>query len=75
MQSPGQEIPGGELVTEPPPTTDTVRVCTVTKTAVTEWPWSMVRLHTPVPEQSPLQPAKAKPATGVAVRVTAVPSP
>ena len=38
--------------------------------AVTLWLWLIVRLHVPVPEQSPLQPVNEEPACGVAVRVT-----
>jgi hypothetical protein len=42
--------------------------------AVTVRAWVIVTVHVPVPEHpSPLQPAKVKPAAGVAVRVTCVP--
>jgi hypothetical protein len=34
----------------------------------------MLTVHVPVPVQAPLQPVKAEPVVGVAVRVTAVPS-
>jgi hypothetical protein len=41
--------------------------------AVTERAWSIVTWQLPVPEQSPDQPAKTEPTSGVAVKVTVVP--
>jgi hypothetical protein len=43
------------------------------KVAVTERAWLIVTVQAPVPEQSPLQPAKVEPAVGVGVSVTTVP--
>src|ERR687888_339247 len=72
-----QSIPAGELVTapEPAPAFVTVSVCMISaKSAVTARSWSMVTVQVPVPLQSPLQPVKVEPASGVAVSVTVVPS-
>src|SRR6266511_1974950 len=44
------------------------------KVAVAAWLALMVSVHVPVPEQSPLQPAKLEPEAAVAVRMTEVPS-
>jgi hypothetical protein len=38
--------------------------------AVTERFWSIVTVQPPVPEQSPLQPVKSQPESGLAVSVT-----
>jgi hypothetical protein len=71
------EMPAGELVTVPEPApalvTVSVKVCTA-KLAVTVVAALSVRVQVPVPEQPPpLQPVKAEPAAGVAVKLTAVP--
>jgi len=42
--------------------------------AVTDFAASTITVQDPVPEQAPLQPAKAEPVAGVAVRATGVPS-
>ncbi len=71
-----QLMPAGLLVTVPEPVplfvTDTVTGVAVND-AVTEVAALMVTAQLPVPEQAPPQPAKAEPAAGEAVRVTAVP--
>jgi hypothetical protein len=72
-----QLIPAGALVTEPDPVPAfvTVSTCVALKVAVTDWSALIVTTHVPVPEQpAPLQPVKADPAAGVAVKVTTVPS-
>ena len=73
-----QSIPTGLLVTEPVPfpAFETVSVRGdggAVNVAVTEWLAPIVSVHVPVPEQSPVQPAKVLPAAGVAVRMTTVP--
>src|SRR5438309_5324937 len=72
-----QLIPAGELVTVPLPVpagvTVRVKVWSV-KVVVTVVAAESVTVQVPVPEQAPpLQPVKVEPATGVAVKVTAVP--
>jgi hypothetical protein len=44
-----------------------------TNSAPTDRSWVMSTAQTPVPEQAPLQPAKAEPGVAVAVSVTSVP--
>jgi len=44
-----------------------------TKVAVTTWAAFIVTVQEPLPLQAPLQPMRAEPTAGVAVRVTAVP--
>jgi hypothetical protein len=73
-----QEIPEGVLVTVPVPAPllATVRVKGpgfAVKFALTDFAASMVTLHTAVPVQAPLQPAKVEPESGAAVRLTTVP--
>ena len=69
-------MPAGVLVTVPVPVplfvTDSVMGTSV-NVAVTEVAALTVTAHVPVPEQAPLQPTNVEPASGVAVRVTAVP--
>jgi hypothetical protein len=72
-----QEMPAGLLVTVPEPAPDlltvSVKVCSA-NVAVTVVAALSVTVQVPVPEQPPpLQPEKVEPATGVAVKVTAVP--
>src|SRR6478736_4834842 len=72
-----QVIPAGLELTEPDPVPDfeTFRVSVFTvKVAVTEWAASIVTMQVPVPEQSPVHPAKSELTSGVAVRVTTVPN-
>jgi len=73
-----QLMPAGALVIVPEPVpsfvTDSVmRLGVVVNVALTEVAAFTVTAQVPVPEQAPLQPAKAEPAVGVAVRVTTVP--
>src|SRR5881396_1313528 len=73
-----QAIPAGLLVTVPAPAPALVSVrvkdCTA-NVAVTEVAAFTVTMQVPVPEQPPpLQPVKVELASGVAVRVTAVPT-
>ena len=70
-----QEIPAGALVTVPLPAPLglTVSVKVGTKVAVTTWAAFIVTVQEPLPLQAPLQPMRAEPTAGVAVRVTAVP--
>jgi hypothetical protein len=72
---PGQEIPGGALVTVPAPVPAVTTVSVLsTNVAVTLWSESIVTVHVSVPEQPPpLQPVNVEPAAGVAVSVTDVP--
>ena len=74
MQSAGQEMPAGLLVTVPLPVTVTDRVRRATNVAVTERFWVIATLQAPVPVQAPDQPVNAKPAAGVAVSATSVAS-
>jgi hypothetical protein len=72
-----QEMPAGALVTVPVPApallTVSVKLCTA-KVAVTVVAALSVTLQVPVPEQPPpLQPVKAEPVAGAAVKVTTVP--
>ena len=72
-----QEMPAGLLVTVPIPEpvlfTVSVKACSA-KVAVTVVAAFSVTVQVPVPEQPPpLQPEKVEPATGAAVKVTAVP--
>src|SRR5207253_3581355 len=72
-----QLIPTGALVTVPLPVpagvTVRVKVWSV-RVEVTAVPAESVTVQAPVPEQPPpVQPVKVEPATGVAVKVTAVP--
>ena len=74
-----QSIPAGSLVTVPVPLPpfETVSVRGeggAVNVAVTAWFTLIVRVHAPVPVQSPDQPTKVCPATGVAVRMTTVPA-
>ena len=76
LQVPGQLIPAGVLVTVPEPdvVTDTVTCGAVANVAVTRGADApIVKLHVPVPVQSPLHPVNTEPAAGVAVKATAVP--
>jgi hypothetical protein len=77
VQSEPQSIPGGLLVTEPEPAPvlDTLRArLTSVKVAVTLLAALIDTTQAlPEPEQSPLHPAKAECAAGVAVKVTEVP--
>jgi hypothetical protein len=77
-QSPGQEIPAGELVTvpasSPPMPTDSVWVVTFWKLAMTVWLEFMISVQEAVPEQAPPQPANVEPDAGVAVSAIAFPS-
>src|SRR6266581_6255377 len=72
-----QVMPAGELVMVPVPVPDLLTVSVkdcCAKVAVTEVAALRVTIQGPVPEQPPpLQPVKVEPASGVAVRVTAVP--
>ena len=75
-QAAPQLIPLGRLVTVPEPVPDllTVRENVGTKVAVTATSEVRATVQVPVPEQAePLQPAKAEPAAGAAVRVTVAP--
>jgi hypothetical protein len=69
-QVPGQEIPEGELVTLPPPTTFTVSVsCSTANAAVTLLAAFIVTVQTlAMPEQAPDQPEKEYPLEGFSVR-------
>src|SRR5215208_1194657 len=72
-------MPAGWLTTAPVPVPrfETVRARrsgAPPNVAVTERAAFIVRVHVPVPEQSPDQPVKLSPDAGVAVRVTSVPS-
>jgi hypothetical protein len=75
---PGQLIPPVPVtVPDPVPATLTLRVRWVVvavNVAVTLLSALIVKLHVPVPEQAPLQPAKVEPGLGLAVSVTGVPS-
>src|SRR5688572_29517309 len=77
LQSVGQLIPAGLLVTVPlpPPASCTVTVwdSTRVKVAVTLFAASIVTLQPTVPVHTPLQLVKAKPALGAAVRVMTLP--
>src|SRR5207253_1418283 len=69
-------IPAGALVTvpDPVPASLTVRAKVGVKVAVTAVAAETVTTHVPAPlHPPPLQPVKAEPAAGLAVRVTAVP--
>src|SRR5882724_5991776 len=72
-----QAMPAGELVIVPVPVPDLLTVSVkdcCAKVAVTEVAALSVTVQGPVPEQPPpLQPVKVELASGVAVRVTAVP--
>src|SRR2546425_8145241 len=71
-----QVMPDGALVTvpEPVPAAVTVSANVGAKVAVTVVAAESVIVHVPVPEQPPpLQPVKAEPAAGLALRVTTVP--
>src|SRR5437879_556127 len=72
-----QAMPAGLLATVPAPAPALVSVrvkdCTA-NVAVTEVAAFTVTMQVPVPEQPPLQPVKVELASGVAVRVTAVPT-
>lgn len=71
-------MPAGEELTKPNPAPAllTVSVCggPALNCAVTCRGACMLSVHTPVPVQSPLQPAKEEPEAGVAVSVTLLPS-
>jgi hypothetical protein len=73
-----QSIPGGDEVTRPvpvPPPLETVSVGRLTANdAVTPRAWSSVTAHAPVPEQSPLHPAKVEPPFAEAFSATETPS-
>ena len=76
MQVEPQLIPLGELVTVPVPVPVRLTVKTlwvVVKVAATLRVAFIVTMQEPVPEQSPLQPAKVEVPSGVAVSVTEVP--
>ena len=78
VQADPHVIPAGLLTTVPVPLQrlDTVRVRRDgdgPNVAVTEWAAFIVRVHAPVPVQSPDHPVKLSPDAGVAVRVTSVP--
>src|SRR5213083_245721 len=72
-----QAMPAGALVTVPLPTPLELTVSVkdwIANVAVTEVAALIVTVQVPVPEQPPpLQPEKVEPATGAAVKVTAVP--
>src|SRR5207245_6842887 len=71
-----QVIPAGLLVTVPAPVPAlaTLSGSVAAKVAVTVVAAESVIVHVPVPEQPPpLQPVKAEPAAGLALRVTTVP--
>ena len=72
-----QVMPAGLLVTVPAPAPDLLNVnmkVGIANVAVTVVPAFRVTVQVPLPEQPPpLQPVKVEPASGVAVRVTAVP--
>ena len=75
-QAAPQEIPEGALLTVPLPVPVLVTLRAKdcwTKPAVTEAAALIVTMQVPVPEQPPLQPVKVELASGVAVKVTAVP--
>ena len=68
-----QSSPPGVLVTVPPPPPASVRVRRFAgaKVAITAWARSIVSTHErSAPAQSPAQPVKTEPVTGVAVSVT-----
>lgn len=73
-QTPGQEIPAGELITVPLPLTVTVSVSgTAVNVALTLWAPDIVTVQAPVPEHGPDQPEKVYPVEGEAKSVTEVP--
>src|SRR4030095_11676832 len=70
------EMPAGALVTVPVPVPDLLTVSVTdcsAKVAVTELAALIVTMQPPLPEQPPLHQAKLEPASGVTVKVTAVP--
>jgi hypothetical protein len=69
----GHVTPVGELVTLPLPDTVADNVKTWTNVAVTDCGEFIVTVHPALPLQAPLQPLKAQPLAGVAVKVTGVP--
>lgn len=72
-----QAIPAGVELTEPGPTTLTVKLncvgCTVAKMAVTALSPLIVTWHEPVPVHAPDHPWKSHPWAGRALRFTVVP--
>ena len=74
MQSPGQLIPAGTLVTVPLPATVTSSVKSCVKVAVTARAWLIVTLQAPVPVHAPDQPVNCQPAVAAGVSATGVPS-
>jgi len=77
-QVPGQEMPAGADVTAPLPDTATEGVrwvgTTFVNVALTVSSFPMLNAHAPEPLQAPLQPAKAKPLSAVAVSRTVLPT-
>ena len=74
MQTDGQLIPDGELLTVPLPATLTSSVYWVcANVAVTLCAAVMLTTQLPTPLQAPPQPEKPQPSAGVAVNVTCVP--
>ena len=77
LHVPGQSMAGGAETTVPPPEPASVTTsgkAVVVNEAVTLRSPSNLSTHVPVPVQSPLQPPKMRPTSGVAVSVSSVPA-